>query len=253
MTSRHTIPELYLERVAAGESSPAEHAKVAADPEARARLEALRVSNLAFHREHDPEWVLRRIRSRAVVDSSPARSPWWPVVLVALPALALAVVLVRPSETAMTPPGPGLEASTAKGLEPALRVAVLRSDEVSFLVPDATVQPGDEVQLSISAGDALYGVVVSLDGQGGVTRHFPVSGADTRLPQGEQPLDQAFVLDDAPGFERFVLVTDDRPIDVERVLDAARRTALGLDPVGGALPVPESLDQTSFTVHKGHQ
>ena len=140
----------------------------------------------------------------------------------------------------------------ARGLAPHL--AVDRKDE-GRLHPGAVVQPGDVVQVSYVAAGHDYGVVVSIDGRGGVTLHHPPRPQDVPRvkARGEIPLNHAFELDDAPGFERFFFVTaSGHPPEPEAVMDAARRLATAgfvaarVDP----LPLPEDLSQTSFLLRK---
>jgi hypothetical protein len=57
----------------------------------------------------------------------------------------------------------------------------------------------------------------------------------------------AYALDAAPRFERFVLVTSQKPFEVSVVLSAAR--AVGADP-SAPLLLPPDLRQTSFVVRK---
>ncbi|HEY0840889.1 MAG TPA: ActD-like protein, partial [Vulgatibacter sp.] len=97
-----------------------------------------------------------------------------------------------------------------------------------------------------------FGVIVSLDGAGAVTLHLPASGnASAALDaQGATPLPQAYELDDAPSFERFVLVASDSPFEVDTVLQAARTLVSGADAATSPLALPEGLEQTSVVVRK---
>lgn len=84
-----------------------------------------------------------------------------------------------------------------------------------------------------------------------MTQHLPVSGTTAvRLAaSGVALLDAAYELDDAPRFERFCLVTSNRPFDVGVVLDAARTATRGTD---APLSVPR-LDVTCLTLRKDRQ
>jgi hypothetical protein len=66
------------------------------------------------------------------------------------------------------------------------------------------------------------------------------------------PLDHSFELDDAHGFERFVLVSaPDHDIDVSEVLQAATRLAhSGPHALRGRLALPVTWMQTSFVLRK---
>ena len=120
------------------------------------------------------------------------------------------------------------------------------------LADGASVQAGDRLQLQYRAGDRGHGAIVSIDGRGVATLHFPSSpAASTRLREGGLvALDHSYELDDAPAFERFVLVTADEPFSVATALDAARWLARSGDPQHTELPLPASLHQTSFLVKK---
>ena len=72
-----------------------------------------------------------------------------------------------------------------------------------------------------------------------------------RLEPGEAArLSSAYRLDDAPGWERFVLVTAERPFEVESVVEAAARLARTGAAGGEPLPLPSPLEQSSFTLRK---
>jgi len=93
-------------------------------------------------------------------------------------------------------------------------------------------------------------VIVSIDGRGAVTLHFPAdAGASTALEPGAHNVPDGFQLDDAPSFERFFLVTSDAPIDVKTVVAAAEALALRGGSTG-PLALPAGLKQTSSIVHK---
>lgn len=116
------------------------------------------------------------------------------------------------------------------------------------LRPGEVVQAGDQVQVEVLPAGWPYGVVASLDGRGRATLHYPDSPqGSTRLPAvGVLRLPWAFALDDAPGFERFVLVTSTAPLPVEAALEAVRRAGEGKRPGVGD-------DAASFILYKAPQ
>ncbi len=88
-----------------------------------------------------------------------------------------------------------------------------------------TVSEGDVVQVSYNASGARYGAILSIDGNGCVTQHYPQSGSKSvQLVQGEEiALPQAYQFDDAPDFERFVFITSDSSFTVDRIYSAVSR------------------------------
>jgi hypothetical protein len=233
-------PDWKIERLALGELSEDE-ARALGESSAPA-VEALRRDDAAILFAHPPGAVAAEVARRAG-HSGPRLGLLW-ALFPAAAALALVLVLV--------PRGPvpdGGETITEKGSGPTLRVYRRAAGAVERLAGGSRVHAGDQLRLAtVGAGT---GVLVSIDGRGGVTLHLPPSGdAPAHLAGGEAPLPDAYELDDAPGFERFVLVTGEaaRP---DAVLAAARR--LASDPARARkdpLPLPGSLHQFSLLLVK---
>lgn len=231
---RAQIPDRWLERYVVGELDDARRREVeaarAADPEVARRLDALLRSNEEILARYPPAELLRR---------RPGVGWQWPVV--ALVGAAAAALLLVPRG----PPEPAVEGGPTervKGLAPQLQL--YGEGRRTPLREGERVRQGDVLQIAFVRGDAEQGAILAIDGRGGVTVHaatLPPSG-----PSGAVVLDAALVLDDAPGFERFFLVTCPTPLAVEALVDDAR--AFGADP-GRArtapLPIPPDCRQTS--------
>ncbi|HMV67768.1 MAG TPA: ActD protein, partial [Myxococcota bacterium] len=164
--------------------------------------------------------------------------------LPALAAAAVALILVQPMM-----PGPRDPSAAQgdhvrlKGARPALAGYRKTPDGAERLGADATVAAGDVLQLAYNGAGLPFGVIFSVDGRGAVTLHQPgsASAGSELVPGGEVRLSQAYVLDDAPDHETFVLVASDHPLDVGAVLDAARGTA-------GEGPFVDSAGQAAVVV-----
>lgn len=242
-----------LERLLAGSLPPDEaralEARLAEDPDAAARVAALRADDEAILRAHPPARVVAEIHRRLETDRRPSRAPLL-VFAAATAACALALVVV---------PGIAPRAETedvveerGKGGRPRLFVRRVAGGAAELLAHDASASAGNLLQLSFVAA-GKHACIVSLDGRGGATLHLPEAedAPTTMSPGGEVGLPHAFQLDDAPAFERFVLVTAPAPIDVPAVLSAAR--ALAREPAGAAsssLPLPFPAEQTSLLLRK---
>jgi hypothetical protein len=143
-----------------------------------------------------------------------------------------------------------------KGLEPELVVyhKIALNPGVEKLRNLSAVRAGDMLQLGYVAAGRKFGVIVSLDGNGAVTQHYPEKAAgSTRLTTGNNVLlPNAYELDNAPRFERFLFVTSNDSIDVSAVLDAARKLALQQDTAAEteALDLPRDFRQFSLTLRK---
>ena len=68
--------------------------------------------------------------------------------------------------------------------------------------------------------------------------------------EGEHKLGFSGELDDAPRYERYFMVSSDKPIDVQSVLDAAARLASTGQAGERDLPLPPNLEQLSVRIDK---
>lgn len=130
------------------------------------------------------------------------------------------------------------------GLGARLVVYRARDQGPERLLDGTPGQQGDVLQLAYRVGEPCYGAIVSVDGRGLVTRHLPPEGdhAVKLVPDEIVPLDHAFELDDAPSFERFLLVTGASrfslgPVELALIAGEALPKALHSDEI--ELPKPD--------------
>jgi hypothetical protein len=270
-----SISELDWERFVLGEL-PEKRSRILrelllGDPQLQQKVENLKRSNREELARYPAGSVVPGIRERslrehprATPERTSRRTPLLKRFLVLSPALAAALILifvVLPTRKTGLAPGPGgsfPDSQTIKGTggpdlsQTRLLVFRQRSREVEQMSSGQTARAGDLMQLAFVSTER-HGVILSIDGRGTVSLHFPERAADaTGLePNKRITLPQAIELDDAPSFERFFFVTSAGPIDVRAVLlsaaDLARdpRRAEGVD-----LSLPSGLGQTSFLVRK---
>lgn len=175
----------------------------------------------------------------------------WLGVLGAATAAVVAVAAIKP------PPVPPTVAINddvrAKGVA---RLTVFRQagDHAEHLDEDAVVRGGDAIQLRYSASGALYGVIASVDGAGTVTLHYPVDedapALATALAAKPTSLPNAYVLDDAPKFERFFFITSADPIEVPQTLAALHALAKSEESATAKLELPAGQHQWSLRLRK---
>lgn len=161
----------------------------------------------------------------------------------------VAVAALAFTRGALTPLMPGANGGIASAGEirakgaSGPRIFVYKKDGNSALLLDSgeRVLPDDVVQVSYVAGGDKYGAIISVDGNGFVTQHYPDFGDVTvrLVPTGEISLDFAYRLDNAPGFERFFFVSGNMPFSTtffkEALSDAAKGSA------DGKFAVPDQL------------
>lgn len=259
------VPDFMVERLARGELGPEAAAEVRAalGEDADARLAALAEDDASILAELPPaevaDEVRRRIaRARPRPEPTPVR--WWVPTAALVAAGAIAWFALRPA-----PPGPpgtmdggsveridGDEIRT-KG-DPQLAIDRLGGVGAQRLKDGDEVAAGDRLQVQYRAAGRTHGAIVSIDGAGATTLHFPASrdGSPRLEPGGLIALDHSYELDDAPGFERFFFVTvaGSSAFEVDTVVQAAERLASGADARDGALVLPAGYEQRSLGLRK---
>ncbi len=157
--------------------------------------------------------------------------------VIAMPAAACLVLAVAFVTTQGLAKGAGegtsgtgiaiASAERSKGSGP--RIHVYRKDGTDAIKLNAgeRVSANDALQISYLSNGNTWGVILSIDGNGVVTRHYPDAG-DGAAPldtSGEVPLAFSYVLDDAPKYERFVFVSSRSSFPVEPIIEALRDLA----------------------------
>jgi hypothetical protein len=251
MTSR--TPDWLVERLHHGDLPPDEAAAVRARLEREGgldRLEALAREDARFADANPPGPAVGEIRRRASGPEAARRPRRVLLTLAPIAAAAVFLLVLRPG------PGPvGDEETRLKG--GSARLAIHRQGQTAGAEPEALVRgararAGDVLQVSVLAAGRSFGVVVSVDGRGVVTRHGPGEGdMASPLPRGGVlPLDHSYRLDDAPAFERFFLVTGDAPFAVEPVVEAFQRLAADGRAATEPPALPSGLAWTDFLLEK---
>ena len=252
-----TIPDLILEQYRLRELPAAEAERVerllSTDDALRGRLEALEQSDEGIARQYPAGWLAARIRAR--LPPSP-RLRWIPLALAAAAAIVLLAAPWR--AVAPGPAGPAGGEDRIKGLTPALTVYRRTAAGSETLADGSVARPGDLLRLGYNSARRPFGIILSIDGRGLVTLHFPPAGdrAAALARDAETLLDNAYELDEAPGVERFYFVTGETPFLVAPVMDAAHKAsapragAAGARPAPATLPIARELSQSTFSIQK---
>jgi hypothetical protein len=265
MRDPELVPDLVLERLRLGELEKSRAAslreRLGRDEELRLRLAALEASDAEILRTYPADQFAAAVRAGAGREAEMSRAgrPGWrtPVMPAAVAACLLALLggarLVR--DTLVSPgasPSATAPGERVKGGPVALllfRQGLDRS--VERLAQGAVARPSEVVQIAYQAGGHPYGVILSIDGRGTVTRHLPAEGemAAPLRAGGTVVLPAAFRLDDAPSLERFYFVAGDEPFAVAPIEAMVLRS--GTDPrTANPLPLAPQLAQVSFLLAK---
>lgn len=260
MNSRR-VPDILIEQYALGELSPERAAEVERSERFAERIKALREDNTEFQARYPADVYATRIRNQHGAERARtvARRRIRAVRIGALAMPGAAAVLVlglllfggldvgRDSAT-----GTVAEITRTKG---AASITIYRAvgSEARMLQEGDRAAAGDVLQIVYAAADASFGTIVSVDGRGEVTLHYPMQEAeDPRLDtEGAQRLPYAYRLDDAPEFERFHFITAETSFSVKEVLNLVRKQMSAAESLrSGALELPDGLAVTTVTIHK---
>lgn len=129
-------------------------------------------------------------------------------------------------------------------------------DQIELLNNGDKARYGDLVQLGYIPAGKTYGVILSIDGNGVVTLHYPEKKNDSTLLNQEKKnlLTSAYELDNAPDFERFFFVTAEEEIDVTEIIIQAEKLADSSQlSKTKDLDLPDSYQQFSILLKKGEK
>lgn len=273
------IPDLHIEQLALGEMDPERAAELMDDPEVARRVRAVRESNREILEQYPPERTAEAVGRRLgrETDGTVVEFPGAPgagpgagsdgktphrvnraAVVVALAAMLTAAVLLPAilgrGRTGGSGTGVALEETVrVKGMDPKIHVYRKSGGSVEELRSGSRATDGDRLQLSYNAAGRAFGAIISIDGRGVVSLHYPAfeSAAPILERDGEVALDYSYTLDDAPGFERFFFVTSNTEFSLDVVLNAARRLASSRSGgKTGALSLPKGIEQVAVLLRK---
>jgi hypothetical protein len=141
--------------------------------------------------------------------------------------------------------------------QPRLEIWRQVDGNAEVLAPGAKVKPFDSLQIAYQSAGRTYGMIVSLDGRGRFTLHYPESfNAEPLLTQGSPVvLNFAYQLDDAPRFERFFFITSHDPFQVNAIWALLEKQLGGSNTPSAwaidAVPnLPAGFDVFSFLLNK---
>lgn len=264
---RNSIPQHILERFLLGELPESRMAEInnqlKTDHDLQQCLEKIKESNREILTEYPPEKLADQISRRIQENSRPEpvkekkkfrllRSLLYvtPVLATSVLVIVLALPLFKTIHTGgtRTKGAPVVSPET-----PHLIIHRQTRDKIEVLKDAQTVNPGDLLQIAYVARQKSHGIILSIDGNGTTTLHFPYDAADSTALENKSRilLSNSYELDDAPAFERFFFVTSNQKIDVQKIIKQAE--ALGKDPDSAMkknLQLDKTMEQYSFLLIK---
>ena len=253
------IPDFYFEQLLLEELPENRKHQVMESAEYEKKIADLKISNKEILNLYPPIEFVKKIEKR--IEGPKLRRniiqfPFKLIIPLAVAACLALIILSYPSIINSRTTGTSAieEITRIKGMKPSLKVYRQTNGDTELLSNQALVEEHDLLQLSYNAGGEKYGTILSVDGRGTVTLHYP---AFDSLPpvldnEGEIALPYSYELDDAPMFEQFILITSDEEFDVAELIDLVQKQSVDLtgdQPVN--LDIPDIYEQTSIYLKKG--
>lgn len=266
------ISSFIVERFLLGECSEDEKRRVeaamAADPVFKRKIQSLGDFDAQFLKDHPAESMVPQIKARA---AKPAKKMWWLYLTPAL-TLSLAAVFVttwwdRPVKNDPANPitqytylsttplnvSPSTDGLRTKGGDALTVYFKAQGGKEVPLTNGETLPGGGALQVIFRTEKAAHCVLFSTDPKGELTWHFPAQFPDP-IPKVEPatPLavKDAFELDPATPWERFVLLTFERlptAAELKIALAPFQKPGADLEPKAN---LPPGARATFFTVHQ---
>jgi hypothetical protein len=236
------ISDLMLERYLLGELPEEQLIKFdrikKEDPEIRSRIDKIKESDLEIQEKYPSRDIAAEIKRRYNNSEAGAgndvrafkpvyRRFMLPSALVAAAAVVLFFVLpvIKPPVGDVVINDTGT--TRIKSTDTRIYLYRKNNNEIEMLKNGSSAGKGDLLQIAYSSFKDDYGIILSIDGNGYVTLHYPAdrNGSTKLIKKKKVLLNNSYELDDAPDFERFFFITSGNSLNINAVLHAAERLA----------------------------
>lgn len=260
MKETEFIPDWMLERYMLAELSADEMRRIRdaaiASSALAGRIGALERENGDFLARHPSLASLpARKETRTPVATAARRTRRlrriWPALVPAMAAMFAVIILNQPTEDMSLPETDGIR---VKGGDDALLVYQEAGPGKARQLEDGnTVSEHDRIQLGFRSASGVHAAIISVDGRGAVTLHWPEAQDDpTGVNKGQlRLLAKSYILDDAPQFERFYLFISENPISTGKIIAELKSLARDVDRIRNLRAIPGlALKQLSLLLRK---
>lgn len=260
---KRPIPDWILEDFYQGSAPTALTHNTLQDPEIQSRVATLMQSDQDFLKKYPPDkWISSLMQRYQEMNSRKSeRASWWRSPLFRWAACVVSSLLIICTVTLVVfnpiKHTPGMRAKGNEfqpAFKPILNIYRMRDGRIMKIENGSYAKSGDLLQITYTAPEGTHGVILSLDGQGTVTLHYPSRPEDSTLLQGDGEifLSNSFQLDDAPHFEKFFFITSKTGINIKDIMNKVR--LLGINPDKASqqdIDLNDSFFQVSMLILKG--
>ena len=250
-------PDIILEQMLLGEKN------TESDPSVHARLKELEQSNRDILEKYPAAAMKQAVsektdaRNKAGVHRFPAvsaiRFAGYAAAACLVFTLTLVTIIQRPSVISPSTETVSIR-ERPKGNANHMYVYRKAASGVEKLEPGARVSENDVLQLSYLVTDKKWGFIFSIDGDGVITQHYPERGTFSALLEsgGEIPLSFSYQHDDAPSFERFVMISSAESFSAQKILESINHSMHSDNFVSRDLSelIPSDMALTDIVLYK---
>jgi hypothetical protein len=261
------IPDYILERYILDELPPERMKNICSlmreDPTIERRIAKMQKSSAQILKQYPPESMVPGIiyrASEASLSDALHGAKRIPGKYYIFPSLAAIAILVIVAVVPLMKGGYDSEwnpfmkdVTRIKGPGTVMQIYRKQKSGAELLADNSLIREKDLLQVAYFSAENTHGVIVSIDGRGTVTLHYPAPPSkDTRIERNRKILlPTAYELDNATGFERFIFVTSRNPIDIRLVYRAAEKLANKPSVAKtGQLTLDDSFKQNSLLLRK---
>jgi len=130
----------------------------------------------------------------------------------------------------------------------------MKGKEIEELNSSDTAREGDIIQIGyIAMGKFRYGSIISIDGRGTVTLHYPENSVShEELTMNKKVLlNKSYELDDSPSFERFIMILSAEPVETSEIINKAKKLAMNKDTsLNGSIDAGKDAIEFSAVIKK---
>ncbi len=218
MTNKEKF-NLKMEQYMLDELTPEEKRAIESKPETSEHIDFIVKSNEKFFKKFDIKKLAKETEEELLNEKKIIKFPTKTITtLIAAAACFIITLNILPN---FKTDNDFEEIIYLKGSEK-INIYLKEGDQVDRLSNLDKVYEGDQLQITYQA-KSQYGIIFSLDGLKNVTFHYPEKLYNsTSLDIGKEvTLPTSYILDNAPHFEKFYMITSDKSFDFNFVKEAA--------------------------------
>jgi len=257
------IPDIILERYLLNELPEKRYNEISkaleADIVLQERIAAIKESNKKILKDYPVEYISEVLKFKlnsSSVNKAPKKSFFKriQVPVLSFGAVAILLVFMMPfMENYIEDRNSISEITRLKGVGAKIFIYKNNTNGAELLKRNSLVSESDIVGVTFFIDKTAYGIIVSIDGRGVVTKHFPNHGdRSPRLIAGKNfKVGHSYELDDAPEYEKFFLIYSVNEFEIDDLLKKIKKAATNKTKVlNDNLGIDKSKALVSFTLRK---